>query len=567
MRRLPIIAALFAISGSVLASNATPTLFAPGIMSSGDDGAATFTPDGSTVYFMRSAGNEWSVFESHRTGTRWSTPHPASFSGHWRDLDPAMAPDGSYLVFVSNRPASGEGAPIDAVRGTRRSSGHGMNLWRVSRQGSGWSKPERLPDTVNTCSTTFAPSIAADGTLYYIGCATDGSLRLTRAVLRSGRYQTPEQVMLGDAAMQIRDPAIAPDQSFIVVSISKAAKQPYRLAIAFATPQGWSAPQDLGDDVNAGTHAMGAQLGPDRHTLYFYSDRRASGEDARESPHGDRIWQVSLAPWLDAHGSGSVIADGFWNDKDASPAFAPDGNAVVFSRGDANTRRLYIARRSSTNWQPAVPAPFSHAWMDLEPAMSPDGSYLIFASNRPARAGGTAIDGFFDGKAWPARGGNLWRIARNAHGWGEPERLPDAINSGNAIFSPAVAADGSLYFMKPDATGGAFRLYLSRYKDGHYQAPQALSFSDGITGDFDPAVAPDQSFIVFSSRRAPAGGHSALFITFATAHGWSAPQALGPLGVEARLSPDLVTLYYSGADQRIHSFPLGTWLEHHRTRS
>src|SRR6185437_4427331 len=76
-----------------------------------------------------------------------------------------------------------------------------------------------------------------------------------------------------------------------------------RLAIAFRTPEGWSAPQDLGDAVNGGKESMGAQLGPDHRTLYFYSDRRAAGAQANavwNNGH-DHIWQLSLAPWLDAH--------------------------------------------------------------------------------------------------------------------------------------------------------------------------------------------------------------------------------------------------------------------------
>jgi len=245
---------------------------------------------------------------------------------------------------------------------------------------------------------------------------------------------------------------------------------------------------------------------------------------------------------------------------DASLAFSPDGRIAVFSRGQAATRHLYLTEHGTTDWSAAKPAPFSSEWMDLEPAMSPDGSYLIFASNRPAHAGGTALDGYFNGKARPGRGGNLWRVNRSAQGWGTPQRLPDTINDGGSIFSPAVAADGSLYFMKPDPVGGKFRLYLSRQKNGQYQPPTALSFSDGVTGDYDPAVAPDQSFIVFSSSRPPStSAGSALFITFATGQGWSPPQPLGPVGIEARLSPDLATLYYSGSDQLIHTFPLADW--------
>jgi hypothetical protein len=50
---------------------------------------------------------------------------------------------------------------------------------------------------------------------------------------------------------------------------------------------------------------MGAQLGPDHRTLYFYSDRRLPPSDPRAAAAwnngDDHIWQVSLAPWLDAH--------------------------------------------------------------------------------------------------------------------------------------------------------------------------------------------------------------------------------------------------------------------------
>jgi hypothetical protein len=283
---------------------AAPTIFAPGVVAGpADDGAAAFTPDGAMVYFMRGT-DSFSLMESHRENGRWSPPRVAPFSGRWRDLDPAMAPDGSFLLFVSNRPALPGGQPLDAVHAGKRRAGQGMNLWRVNRQGNGWSAPVRLPDVVNSCSMTFAPSIAADGSIYFIGCsASDAQFHLLRSIYRSGNYQPPYAVKLGDADAQIRDPAIAPDGSFMVVSIAHEAQQPYRLAIAFHTPTGWSAPRDLGDTVNGGKHSMGAQLGADHRTLYFYSDRRLTPSDpdaaAAWNNGADHIWQVSLAPWLD----------------------------------------------------------------------------------------------------------------------------------------------------------------------------------------------------------------------------------------------------------------------------
>src|SRR6185437_7423787 len=94
--RLP---ATFMLAACLLATAApaappVPTIFAPdSIAGAADDGAAAFTPDGATVYFMRGT-DSFTLVESHRVDGHWSTPKAAPFSGRWRDLDPAMAPDG-----------------------------------------------------------------------------------------------------------------------------------------------------------------------------------------------------------------------------------------------------------------------------------------------------------------------------------------------------------------------------------------------------------------------------------------------------------------------------------------
>jgi hypothetical protein len=257
----------------------------------------------------------------------------------------------------------------------------------------------------------------------------------------------------------------------------------------------------------------------------------------------------AAGPWTMAH--------------DVSPAFNPDGTTVVFTRGSGAGRRLYVAHREAGAWSTPVPAPFSQQWMDLEPAMAPDGSYLVFASNRPAHGGGAALDGQWGGKAWPGRGGNLWRVDRIGAGWGTPVRLPDVVNAGSSTFSPAVARDGSVFFMHADPSDGTFHLYRSRLRHGHYEAAQPLALGAGSAhSDYDPAMAPGASFLVFTSDRAPAmadGDH--LFIAFATANGWSAPKDLGVAGNEARLGPDHRTLYFNASDQRVHSMSLASWLQ------
>lgn len=90
-------------------------------------------------------------------------------------------------------------------------------------------------------------------------------------------------------------------------------------------------------------------------------------------------------------------------------------------------------------------------------------------------------------------------------------------------------------------------------KSGKYEAPQLASFSKTDYGDFDPAVAPDESYLIFSSPRPPASKASDLFIVFRTAQGWSDPVDLRSAisdqvyGIEARLSPNGKTLYFSNS--------------------
>lgn len=236
-----------------------------------------------------------------------------------------------------------------------------------------------------------------------------------------------------------------------------------------------------------------------------------------------------------------------------SPAFSPDGESVYFTEGTGKASSIVVSRSNGGQWSAPQTAPFSGNGRDLEPAFSPGGKFLIFASNRSATPGGAPLDGHYNSKAFPAAGGHLWKVALKHNTWQTPQLLPDSINANDAVFSPAVTADGSLYFMRADQGGGVFHIYRSQFRHGHYEAPVRAAFSNTSFGDFDPAVAPDESFLIFSSPRAPAPPHTTdLFIVFRTANGWSDPIDLRTVlsadvqGVEARLSPDLKTLYFTG---------------------
>ena len=294
----------------------TPTIFAPGVISGpANDTATTFAPDGRTVYFTRSNDEDADILTSHFDGARWSLPTLASFSGHWRDLEPAMAPDGSYLVFASNRPIDTSGKPLDGHWNGQAYPGRGGHLWRVHREGNGWGAPILLPATINRFDSTFSPAVAADGSLYFMAATGPGGhFQLYCSRFQGGRYQTPGLLPFSAGQYGGVDPAVAPDQSFIVFASSRPPAPAHDLFafIAFRTDGHWGEPVPLWTAVNDLGHIIELRLGPDGHTLYLASNHvvPAVYPKTRQSSIAGlqrmqtwndgnfNVWSVDLAPWL-----------------------------------------------------------------------------------------------------------------------------------------------------------------------------------------------------------------------------------------------------------------------------
>jgi hypothetical protein len=254
-----------------------------GIIHPQSDDTLAYAPDGKTVFFDRSEGQHKTIMVSHKVDGRWSEPVIAGFSGRWFDQDPVIAPDGSYLLFDSDRPVRAGGKPLvqDYFRG---GPGPGSNFWKVMRHGDEWSKPVWLGPVINNDVFVDFASIAKDDTLYFIRWDKLAKvMHIWRARYRDGRYLPPERAGLGDPAVSIHDPAVAPDQSFIVFDYGKVKGGLGRLCIAFRKDNHWSRPIDLGDTVNKDI-PWGSHMAPGGDAIYFTGNTG--------------IYKLSLGPWL-----------------------------------------------------------------------------------------------------------------------------------------------------------------------------------------------------------------------------------------------------------------------------
>jgi hypothetical protein len=298
----------------------TPQIFAPGVVSGpANDGSPASSPDGKSIFFTRSTANWGMILEAHNVDGHWTHPTLAPFSGEWPDSSPAMSPDGSYIVFESNRPAipltspPKEGEPL-----------HGIvsNLWRVDRVGAGWSKPTRLPDTVNLVGQSiWKPSIAADGTIYFVSIDNKGAKRLFSSKYINGAYQQAQPLPFSDGTTLDVDPEIAPDGSFLVFcSAGRLPADPKdHLFIVLRKAEGWGPVVPIryaGDDKNGYSTDDEPHLAPDHRTLYFSSDRIVTAHFPRSPEQAQQdfnrlessgwfsgyanVWSIPISPWLNA---------------------------------------------------------------------------------------------------------------------------------------------------------------------------------------------------------------------------------------------------------------------------
>jgi len=225
------------------------------------------------------------------------------------------------------------------------------------------------------------------------------------------------------------------------------------------------------------------------------------------------------------------------------PTFTPDGRTIYYTlRKDRDGHEsIVFSRFEDGRWTPPETASFSTHAYDKEPYLSPDGRRMFFASTRPQMEGDerTAFD--------------IWVVDRAGDGWGEPRRLGPAVNGPGYDNYPAVAANGNLYFgSEREAGRGRLDIYVSRFVNGEYQPAENLGAGINTAAtDTDPYIAPDESFIIFTSTRDGTRGEGDLYVSRRENGAWTAPRHLGDVVNGASfdytpfVSPDGRYLFYS----------------------
>jgi ankyrin repeat protein len=230
------------------------------------------------------------------------------------------------------------------------------------------------------------------------------------------------------------------------------------------------------------------------------------------------------------------------DDLEHSPAvFSPDGNEVYWftarppGPNDKDwLNRAMTMRRIGNRWTLPRVSPFNGPLM-----FSPDGRR-----------------GYF----WSHDDKDIFVIERQDDDWSEPKGLKFMTKYPELGFAvdPSSAANGTLYFLCIAEGSGLRNNYAicrSRLANGEYGKPELLPRSINLPPfqSWTPFIAPDESYLIFSSDRSGQIGGGDLYISFhdIKADAWSEPVNMGvPVNTRTQerlpgVSPDGKYLFFT----------------------
>lgn len=197
----------------------------------------------------------------------------------------------------------------------------------------------------------------------------------------------------------------------------------------------------------------------------------------------------------------------------------PDGKEFYFTVTNSswNSFEIWTVKEDSTGWSTPLRASIPGANNDAEAFISPDSKWMYFISTRSP--------GTFP---W---GTDIWMMERSNDDWLEPINIASPIHSSAGEWGVSVSKKRTLCFGSDRSGGkGMGDIYIANLVNDSY--PEVINVGDSINTkyvEYDPFIAPDESYIIFQSKNRPSGyGDNDLYISFKKDDGlWTEAKNMG----------------------------------------
>jgi hypothetical protein len=202
--------------------------------------------------------------------------------------------------------------------------------------------------------------------------------------------------------------------------------------------------------------------------------------------------------------------------------FLEHGRLLVFDRWLPQTEEsnpFLVMEMRDGRWTKPRPSNHTKSLFDPDLPIAPDEKTLFFSSNRSTDNLGESETGW-----------DIWMTQWTDQGFSYSRRLEAPVSSEKRDAWASLAQNGNLYFMSDrDGSYGRWDIYKAEYEDGGYLKVQNIGQPvNSEVSDADPAIAPDESYLLFCSYRDGGFGASDLYITFRKQDGsWTTPQNMG----------------------------------------
>lgn len=201
--------------------------------------------------------------------------------------------------------------------------------------------------------------------------------------------------------------------------------------------------------------------------------------------------------------------------------FTNGGTSFYYNAKHRGQWTIFEMHLQEGGWTAPSPISFTEGYTDRDFTISPDGQRMYFGSDRPVVPGEAKSSSL-----------DIFVSERDAAGnWSQPKSIA-AINTQHTENYPSVDAQGNLFFFSNRNEGfGGCEIYVSAYQDGSYKKAQLLSEAiNSPQHDWDSFIAPDGSYIIFSSMDRPNTiGKQDLYIAFKDVSGqWTQAVNMGP---------------------------------------
>jgi hypothetical protein len=234
---------------------------------------------------------------------------------------------------------------------------------------------------------------------------------------------------------------------------------------------------------------------------------------SRSEPAGDTDSQDSLYLGQVPPGDSAILfAPGYIsipNRRETKIVFSPNNMECLIGIGKNNAFQVLYTDFYSGSWKVPEPAAFQLPPMCIEPFFSADSLHVFLTSNV-----------------------SIFRSERVKQSWTTPVKVGPPVSTVYDEYHPTTTRNGTLYFCS-NRENGAFAIYRCTVDNGTYEAAEKLPLvinrsNAGQDGAYDPFIAPDESYLVFSCIRAGGYGKADQYISYNRNGRWTNPKNLGP---------------------------------------